>query len=292
MLRPDGEPFLFTVLGDGGSINYSFEDPNINIVGKEGETVLETVLNHYMRKHSVMVTHPNEEEFVGAIPESHRKGEKAYHVKAFRGSKDGRENAGHFWSILTYYPGFLFFLQTGIFFGFKKPLLWFDFDSIESISYTSVLQRTFNLNISYKPKPDADPEEIEFSMLDQADFAGIDAYIKRHELQDASMADARRAKKLNINKNRGEVSTEKGANKEEDDRTELQKAEAELEDAEDEEEEDYDPGSEGDSEGSGSDTDDEEDVGNGQHGERDIVGEELGSEAEDVDVDPDDDDQL
>ena len=186
--------------------------------------------------------------------------------------------------------GFLFFLENGIFFGFKKPLVFFDFDSIESISYTSVLQRTFNLNISYKPTPDSEPEEIEFSMLDQADFAGIDAYIKRHELQDASMADARRAKKLNVNKQRGEPKTDGRANEEEDDRTELQKAEAELEDAEDEEEEDYDPGSEGESEGSGSDTTDDEEA-NGGDGVGDAE-EELGSEAEDVEIDPDDEDQL
>ena len=193
--------------------------------------------------------------------------------------------------LLTDCAGFLFFLQSGIFFGFKKPLLFFDFDSIESISYTSVLQRTFNMVVSYKVKPDSDPEEIEFSMLDQADFAGIDAYIKRHELQDASMADARRAKKLNVNKQRGEVKTDVG-NGEEDDRTELQKAEAEFEDAEDEdeEEEDYDPGSEGESEGSGSDTDGEDADGDEAGG--DVVEDELGSEAEDIEVDPDDKDQL
>lgn len=90
LLRSDGEPFVFTVQGDGNSISYNFADPNMSIVGKEGATTLETVLNHYMRKNGVKVTHPNEVEFVGAIPESHRKGEKAYHVKAFRGSKDGR----------------------------------------------------------------------------------------------------------------------------------------------------------------------------------------------------------
>lgn len=33
---------------------------------------------------------PDEREFASAIPQSHRKGEKAYHVKAHRGSKDGK----------------------------------------------------------------------------------------------------------------------------------------------------------------------------------------------------------
>lgn len=35
------------------------------------------------------VIRPEEREFVSATPEAHRKGEKAYHVKAHRGSKDG-----------------------------------------------------------------------------------------------------------------------------------------------------------------------------------------------------------
>ena len=192
--------------------------------------------------------------------------------------------------ILTDAPGFLFFLENGIFSGFKKPLHFFDFDSVETISYTSVLQRTFNMVISYKPNPDSVAEEIEFSMIDQADFAGIDAYIKQHELQDASMADARRAKRLNINKAKGEAKADADVDGEEDDRTELQRAEAELEDAEDEEEEDYDPGSEGESEGSGSDTD--EDDADGDDATGNAVEDELGSEAEEPEIDPDDEDQL
>ena len=35
------------------------------------------------------VLRPDPEEFASAMPEPHRKGEKAYHVKAFRGSKEG-----------------------------------------------------------------------------------------------------------------------------------------------------------------------------------------------------------
>ena len=34
---------------------------------------------------------PEQAEFFSAIPQSHRKGEKAYHVKAFKGSKDGKK---------------------------------------------------------------------------------------------------------------------------------------------------------------------------------------------------------
>ena len=98
-------------------------------------------------------------------------------------------------------------------------------------------------------------------MIDQADFTGIDDYIKRHRLQDASMAEERRAKKLNINRTKDEVAgEEKGAG-------ELEKAQRQAEqlDEEDDEEDDenFDPGSEGESEGSGT-SDEEDDDGQGR----------------------------
>lgn len=177
--------------------------------------------------------------------------------------------------------GYLFFLSTGIFFGFKKPLLFFAFENIESISYTSVLQRTFNLNIATRIDSSQNSQEIEFAMIDQADHAGIDAYVKRHGLQDASLAEARRAKKYNVNAEKGGEGTGEGPMEPE---SELQKAQHELEDQEDEEEEDYDPGSEGDSDGSGSSSEEDgegEEYDYGDEG-RDLVKEELGSEAEEI----------
>ena len=41
------------------------------------------------------VVFPSADEFASAIPESHRKGEKAYHVKAHRGSKEGMSWPSH-----------------------------------------------------------------------------------------------------------------------------------------------------------------------------------------------------
>lgn len=96
-------------------------------------------------------------------------------------------------------------------------------------------------------------------MLDQSDFAGIDEYIKRHGLNDASMAKVRRAEKFHVNRAKDadqvddgreggdRVKSETGED-DEGSETELQKAERQLQDQEDEEEEDYDPGSEGESE--------------------------------------------
>jgi hypothetical protein len=122
------------------------------------------------------------------------------------------------------------------------------------VSYTAVLRNTFNLNIT------TPTQEIEFGMLDQQDFAGINDYVQLHGLQDASMAAVRRAKKLNINPPaENENGTNGAAANGEEEETELQKAERILLEEEEEDEEDYDPGSEGESEGSGSGSDDSED---------------------------------
>lgn len=165
----------------------------------------------------------------------------------------------------------------GIVWGFKKPLAFFDFGSINSVSYTAVLRNTFNLVIT------TPTQEFEFGMLDQADYAGINDYVQQHRLQDASMAAARRAKKLNVNPPAENENGTNGAGAaEEDGETELQKAERLLQEEEEEDEEDYDPGSEGESEGSGSDDDSEDEEGGGgyEEGETEVYEEGEGEEME------------
>ncbi|KIX04660.1 uncharacterized protein Z518_05530 [Rhinocladiella mackenziei CBS 650.93] len=280
------EPIIWTV-NHGPLKSVQVSNPELAKIASGPEDILENVLDFVLKKNGISLTLPTAEEFASATTESHRKGDKAYHVKAFRGSKDG----------------FLFFLYNGIFFGFKKPLSFFAFEDVESISYTSVLQRTFNLNIAHRPSglsdgttADADAmnaiQEVEFSMLDQADFPGIDAYVKRHGLQDASLAESRRAKKLNAAAN-GKASVQYAGGEDErdggeDTRTELEKAQQQMEDEEDEVEEDYDPGSEGDSEGSGASEEDDDKEYERERKKnkkgRNLVAEELGSEAEDVGI--------
>lgn len=228
-----GEQVVFA-LSDAKSKDAPDDDTQVTSTVRALDSTLENA------RTGKQVLYPDDNEFTSAIPQSHRKGEKAYHVKAFRNAKDG----------------YLFFLTTGILFAFKKPLFYFPFHAIESISYTSVLQRTVNLVITASDASGGQ-SEMEFSMLDQADFAGIDDYIKRHSLNDASMAAQRRAKIHNVNKGvKQEETNGEAANGEK--QSELEKAQQEIEDAEDEEEEDYDPGDEGESEGEGSDSEAED----------------------------------
>ncbi|KAI0513097.1 hypothetical protein F5B22DRAFT_612255 [Xylaria bambusicola] len=207
-------------------------------------------------------------KFHSVIRQPHRPKEQAVHVKAFRGSKDG----------------YLFFLENGILWGFKKPLMFLPLDKIAAVSYTNVLQRTFNMVVEIFTGEGGDEEateEIEFAMLDQEDYNGINEdYITRHKLQDRSLADQRKAKRELIENTKGK----KGSGEEaedgngavgEDGMTELQRAQLEaeqqLQDEEDEDEEDYDPGSDEDSDGSGtsSDDDDDDDAGDNDEDEAD-----------------------
>lgn len=104
-------------------------------------------------------------------------------------------------------------------------------------------------------------------MVDQADFGPIDAYIRAHGLNDASMAAERRAKIHNVNKPTADEEAATANGEVQDGRSEIQKAEEAAQDLEDEEEEDYDP-SGGESEGSGEDSDEEEEGEGGyEHGE-------------------------
>ncbi|KAL2196678.1 putative chaperone protein [Corynascus similis CBS 632.67] len=202
--------------------------------------------------------------FHSVARQPHRPGEKAVHVKAFRGSKDG----------------FLFFLPTGILWGFKKPLLFLPLDRIVAVSYTNVLRTTFNMVVELDTdvapgdasNAPAIEKEVEFGMLDQEDYQGIDeTYVRRHGLADRSMAEQRKAKRQLAENHRKPAAAGDEAAAGEDDADGLtaleraqREAEQQLQDEEDELEEDYDPGSEGDSEGEGSSSDDEDEDDDGE----------------------------
>lgn len=219
-------------------------------------------------------------KFHSVARQAHRPNEKAVHIKAFRGSKDG----------------YIFFLPNGILWGFKKPLLFMPLERIAAVSYTSVLQRTFNVVVEVFTGEGDVTEEVEFSMLDQEDYQGIDElYVKRNRLQDRSMAEQRRAKMELLENQRGKKGDENGAAAAAnggvgpDGMTELERAHAEAEqemqDEEDEDEEDYDPGSEGESEGEGETSEEEDEDGEGEEGDEEEEEEEDGDQDGEGDLD-------
>lgn len=225
-----------------------FSDDVKTALNEPIKDVMVRILNKRLEKRNLQVIEPQNNELSSKLPQAQSKRPNTVHVKAHQGNKEG----------------FLFFLSTGIIWAFKKPLIFFAFDSIDSIFYSSIVQRTFSLNIETRVAETGNElKNFEFSIIDQTEFPGIDGYVKRHGLADASMAEQRRARKLNINGNKAE----KGAD-DEDGPGELEKAAMEAEkaatnDEDDEDEEDdenFDPGSEGESEGEGTSEEQEESI--------------------------------
>jgi hypothetical protein len=268
---PTPEPLVFTIPSTApkpGTIS-GRDAAAASVVSDDYRTLFDWALTARLRAapNPVPIERADEKLFHSTQRQAHRPDEKAVHVNAFRGSKDG----------------YLFFLPSGILWAFKKPLLFLPHERIVAVSYTSVLQRTFDLCIEVDAEGDAAGQEIEFAMLDQEDFGGIDSFVKRHGLQDRSMAEQRKAKKANVNV----VKDEEGNVVGNLEAGELQRAglgDGQEEDEEDEEEEDYDPGSAGESEGEGTSSSEEEDGEGGEGGgDEDEEDEEEGEGEEEED---------
>ncbi|KAH8821234.1 putative chaperone protein [Xylogone sp. PMI_703] len=282
--QPLPEPLVFTISDSApkpGSISGT-DAAAASAVSDDYKTLLHWAITTRLSgaHNHAKITEADPSLFASTLRQPQRPSEKAVHVKAFRGSKDG----------------YLFFLPTGILWGFKKPLLFLPHSRIAAVSYTSVLQRTFNLTVEADMSPSSPSsngaaeekeEEIEFAMLDQDDFAAIDEYVKRHGLQDRSMAEQRRAKRLNVNvvkdedgnvvgnAEAGELERaaleaqqlkkqkqQGGAGQQASSLQQLQGKVFSInmdEDEDDEDEEDYDPGSEGESEGEGDSSEEDDD---------------------------------
>ncbi|KAI1106340.1 Rtt106-domain-containing protein [Jackrogersella minutella] len=274
---PTEEPLVFTVSA-GAPKPGSIGGPNAgaaSAVSDSYTTLFHWALNKCLQaaKNNVQIVAADPAKFHSKIRQPHRPKEPAVHVKAFRGSKDG----------------YLFFLDTGILWGYKKPLLFIPLDKIAAVSYTSVLQRTFNVAVEVYTGEDGDSEtteEIEFAMLDQEDYGGINEdYVMKHRLQDRSLADQRKAKRELAENAKGKKDAD-GQGEDvnghvgEDGMTELERAhmeaEQQLQDDEDEDEEDYDPGSDGESEGSGISSEEDDDDDDDDAGEDDEMEDEDG----------------
>ncbi|KAK6509972.1 hypothetical protein TWF481_004687 [Arthrobotrys musiformis] len=246
------DPLLFTVT----------DTPSKGGVPTDSSDTRQTIISNLNRTLPIRVKEPSSEVFKSLTANSYRKNEASYHVKSHLGTKEG----------------FLFFLDNAIIWGFKKPLFCFVFDSIESSSYSSITQRTFSLTI--KTTAEFGGKEIEFSMIDQVEHPAIDDFLRRNQLKDASMAEARRAKIPSslVKENTGAKS-------------ELQAAENEIagidqNDSDDEDDDDYEENSEGSdqSDASDSETSDNELAVNQRSSSRNLAEDELGSELEEVDI--------
>lgn len=85
--QPPDEQILFTVPGTAIKPETVFSK---DLPISEGETYKDVtikMLNKRLPKRKVV--QPDEKDFVSQLAQAHRKGEKAVHVKAFRGSKEG-----------------------------------------------------------------------------------------------------------------------------------------------------------------------------------------------------------
>jgi hypothetical protein len=72
-------------------ITFSDDEPDKTTQVQDGGLIDQTLNRCLEKTLAGKLIEPNDAEFASATPEAHRKGEKAYHVKAFRGSKDGEQ---------------------------------------------------------------------------------------------------------------------------------------------------------------------------------------------------------
>lgn len=135
------------------------------------------------------------------------------------------EDKTHVVAYLKAKDGFLFFLPTGILFGFKKPTLFFPISSLASTVITNITQRTFDLTLTMRPgtqilgsagfktTKEGDDDTVQFSMIEQSEYGGIEAYTKKLGVNDHSMAEERKA----VVVNKKDDDEKKASNKEQGD---------------------------------------------------------------------------
>lgn len=110
-----------------------------------------------------------------------------------------RANEDYVNAYLKAKEGSLYFLPEGILYGFKKPTVFFPLSCISSTVFCSITQRTFDIALTirkgHRPlgsslgiaKSDEEETRIDFSMIEQSEYAAIDEYIKKAQINDRSL---------------------------------------------------------------------------------------------------------
>ena len=84
------EPVVFTApVAPAKEVFFAVPGVDVKKEGDTYDTLIRRVLDNKLAHHGKKVVMPDAREFVSGLVQAHRKGEKAYHVKAWRGSKDG-----------------------------------------------------------------------------------------------------------------------------------------------------------------------------------------------------------
>lgn len=104
--------------------------------------------------------------------------------------------------------GLLYLLEDFLFYGFRKPLKLLLIAEIESISFTLVTSRTFNIVVQL-----LDETVHEFEQISHAFYDRFQEYITRHGLSDQSLAAERKAKKQKTGPSELEKAEEESAGK-------------------------------------------------------------------------------
>ncbi|KAF7731458.1 hypothetical protein EC973_000266 [Apophysomyces ossiformis] len=172
------EAIVFTVQ-DKGSITIKRANQPDETVDKDKHTVIARLL---MENARINFTTPDTQSFRSTgVSATTGKPQERYHVNAYLKTKEGS----------------LFFLPSGVLFGFRKPTLFCPLSSISAIAVNSVTQRTFDLTIKMAKIPlgsatkqvteEEEGMSLPFSMIEQSEYEGINAYINKTGINDRSM---------------------------------------------------------------------------------------------------------
>ncbi|KAJ3305314.1 hypothetical protein HDV03_001607 [Kappamyces sp. JEL0829] len=125
-----------------------------------GKTVSEQITASFAHAVAIPISRPQKEVFISSECKDWN-GDPAHYVNCYDRAKDG----------------FLFFFRFGVFFGFKKPLVFYPIKDIKKMEITGITARFCNLHIVLQGMEDGD--FIEYSMVPIAEHKGLAAYIAK-----------------------------------------------------------------------------------------------------------------